>query len=84
MILGRMIEYYRRKDTELLEKALLNVDLTKCSNILEIRHICETEYLTSALIHLLTNLFDKENEVSNYYLSYRIQFVFSYFALYLT
>ena len=58
-----MIEYYRRKDTDLLEKALLNVDLTNCPNILEIRHICETEYLTSALIHLLTNLFDEENEV---------------------
>jgi hypothetical protein len=63
MILSRMMEYYRRKDTDLLEKAILNIDLNSCPNILEVRHVCETEYLTSALIHILTNLFDADNEV---------------------
>ena len=63
-IMSRLIDYYRAKDIELLEKSLLNLDLTSCSNILEIRHICETEFLTSALIHILTNLFDKDNDVN--------------------
>lgn len=57
-ILIRLIGYYRQKDVELLEKSILNLELTKYSNLLEVRHICETEFLTSALIHLLTNLFD--------------------------
>ena len=58
-----MIEYYRQKDLELLEKILLNLNLSKYKDILEVRHICETEFLTSALIHILTNLFDNDNEV---------------------
>lgn len=62
-ILVRMLEFYRQKDPELLEKVLLNLDLSRYKNILEVRHICESEYLTSALIHILTNLFDKDNEV---------------------
>jgi hypothetical protein len=63
-ILNRLIEYYRQKDLELLEKILLNLNLSKYKDILEVRHICETEFLTSALIHILTNLFDNDNEVS--------------------
>ena len=62
-ILVRLIEYYRQKDVELLEKILLNLNLSKYRNILEVRHICESEFLTSALIHILTNLFDNDNEV---------------------
>lgn len=62
-ILNRLIEYYRQKDLELLEKILLNLNLSKYKDILEVRHICETEFLTSALIHILTNLFDNDNEV---------------------
>ena len=62
-ILNRIIEYYRQKDLELLEKVLLNLNLSKYKNILEVRHICETEFLTSALIHILTNLFDNDDEV---------------------
>jgi transcriptional regulator of met regulon len=58
-----LIEYYRQKDVELLEKILLNLNLSKYRNILEVRHICESEFLTSALIHILTNLFDNDNEV---------------------
>jgi hypothetical protein len=58
-----LIEYYRQKDLELLEKILLNLNLSKYKDILEVRHICETEFLTSALIHILTNLFDNDNEV---------------------
>ena len=61
-ILVRLIEYYRQKDVELLEKILLNLNLAKYKNILEVRHICETEFLTSALIHILTNLFDNDEE----------------------
>jgi len=57
-----LIEYYRQKDVELLEKILLNLNLAKYKNILEVRHICETEFLTSALIHILTNLFDNDEE----------------------
>ena len=64
-ILVRLIEFYRQKDVEVLEKILLNLNLSKYKNILEVRHICETEFLTSALIHILTNLFDKDNEVRN-------------------
>ncbi len=63
-ILVRLIGFYRQKDTEILEKALLNLDLSRYRNILEVRHICETEFLTSALIHILTNLFDKDSEVN--------------------
>jgi hypothetical protein len=48
---------------ELLEKILLNLNLSKYKNILEVRHICEQEFLTSALIHILTNLFDNDDEV---------------------
>ena len=65
-ILNRLIEYYRQKDLELLEKILLNLNLSKYKDILEVRHICETEFLTSALIHILTNLFDNDNEVRRY------------------
>ena len=66
-ILVRLIGFYRQKDTEILEKALLNLDLSRYRNILEVRHICETEFLTSALIHILTNLFDKDSEVNQIY-----------------
>jgi hypothetical protein len=71
-ILTRLIEYYRQKDVDLLEKSLLNVDLASYNNILEIRHICETEFMTSALIHILTNIFDKENDVSILMINYLV------------
>ena len=60
-ILQRIIDYYRLSDTELLEKAILNLDLSRYSHALQVRHICEEEYLSSALIHLLTTLFDDEH-----------------------
>jgi len=47
----------------LLEKTLLNIDLGKYACLLEVRHICETELLTSALIHILINEFDDDREV---------------------
>jgi len=82
-----MFDYYRLKDTDLLEKALLNIDLSKYPSLLEIRHICETEYLSSALVYLLTNLFDsKDEEVSlfNYYHRiFRIQYASSCSAHYI-
>lgn len=59
-ILQRLIEFYRAKDVELLEKAILNINFTKYSNVEAVRHICEEEYLSSALIHLLTTLFDDD------------------------
>ena len=55
-----MIEFYRQTDVELLEKAILNLNLTKYPYASHVRHICEEEYLSSALIHLLTTLFDDE------------------------
>ena len=48
---------------ELLEKIMLNLNLAKYKNILEVRQICETDFLTSALIHILTNLFDNDEEI---------------------
>lgn len=59
-ILTRLIEFYRQTDVELLEKAILNLDLSKYPYAEHVRHICEEEYLSSALIHLLTTLFDDE------------------------
>ena len=32
---------------------------------LEVRHICEEEFLTSALIHILTTIFDKDKNMEN-------------------
>jgi hypothetical protein len=80
-ILVRMIGFYQQKDPELLEKVLLNIDLSKYQSILEVRHICETEFLTSALIHILTNLFDKDSEVRYYKVNdCRILYVCNFFA----
>lgn len=66
-ILSRLIDFYRQKDVELLEKAILNLDLKKFPGIEKVRHICEEEFLSSALIHLLTTLFDgeRDQDVSN-------------------
>ena len=50
----RLIEFYRQTDVELLEKAILNLNLTKYTYAEQVRHIAEEEYLSSALIHLLT------------------------------
>ena len=58
-ILTRLIEYYRQTDVELLEKAILNLNLTKYPYAEQVRHMAEEEYLSSALIHLLT-MFDDE------------------------
>jgi hypothetical protein len=59
-ILDRLISFYRNKDSELLEKAILNLDLSKYPDALNVRHVCEEEFLSSALIHLLTTLFEEE------------------------
>ena len=56
----RLIEFYRQTDVELLEKAILNLNLSQYPYAEHVRHICEEEYLSSALIHLLTTLFDDE------------------------
>jgi len=61
-ILTRLIDFYRQKDVELLEKAILNLDLKKFPGVEKVRHICEEEFLSSALIHLLTTLFDGERD----------------------
>lgn len=50
---------------ELLEKSILNLNLSKYPNNLEIRHICEEELLSSALIHMLTTIFDKDRNMEN-------------------
>ena len=60
-ILHRLIDFYRYTDVELLEKAILNLNLSAYPDVQHIRFICEEEYLSSALIHLLTTLFDDES-----------------------
>ena len=47
-----------------LEKAILNLNLSKYPNVVQVRHICEEEFLSSALIHLLTTLFDDEKDTN--------------------
>ena len=64
-ILTRIIQYYRQKDVELLEKSILNLNLSKYPSNLEVRHICEEELLSSALIHMLTTIFDKDKNMEN-------------------
>lgn len=61
-ILDRLISFYYNKDVELLEKAILNLNLSKYPDVLSVRQICEQEFLSSALIHLLTTLFDEEDD----------------------
>ncbi len=62
-ILDRLISFYRSKDVELLEKAILNFDLSKYPDSQSVRMICEEEFLSSALIHLLTTLFEEEQDM---------------------
>jgi hypothetical protein len=57
-----LIDFYRQKDVELLEKAILNLNLKKYPNVEKIKHICEEEFLSSALIHLLTTLFNGDRD----------------------
>lgn len=64
-ILTRIIQYYRQKDVELLEKSLLNLNLNHYASNLEVRHICEEEFLTSALICMLMTIFDKDKNMEN-------------------
>ena len=54
----RLIDFYRQTDVELLEKAILNLNLSQYKDAENVRLICEEEFLSSALIHLLTTLFD--------------------------
>ena len=63
-ILQRLIDFYRQTDVELLEKAILNLNLSKYPNVVQVRHICEEEFLSSALIHLLTTLFDDDKDTN--------------------
>ena len=57
-ILQRLIEFYRQTDVELLEKSILNLNLSVYPDVEHVRHICEEEFLSSALIHLLTTILD--------------------------
>ena len=50
---------------ELLEKSLLNLNLIHYPNNLEVRHICEEEFLSSALICMLMTIFDKDRNMEN-------------------
>jgi hypothetical protein len=49
----------------LLEKSILNLNLNHYPNNLEVRHICEEELLSSALIHMLITIFDKDKNMEN-------------------
>ncbi len=53
-LIERILSLYRSKDVELLEKAILNLNLAKYRQAAEVRVLCEEEFLSSALIHLLT------------------------------
>lgn len=64
-ILTRIIQYYRQKDVELLEKSILNLNLNNYPNNLEVRHICEEEFLSSALINMLMTIFDRDKNMEN-------------------
>lgn len=64
-ILNRIIQYYKQKDLELLEKALLNLNLNHFPKNLEVRHICEEGFLTSALICMLMTIFDNDKNMEN-------------------
>jgi len=64
-ILARIIQYYRQKDAELLEKSILNLNLNHYPNNLEITHICEAELLSSALIHMLLTIYDNDKNMEN-------------------
>jgi hypothetical protein len=46
----------------MLEQALLNLNLSKYPKKEDIRQICDEELLSSALIHVLTTIFQDENE----------------------
>ena len=61
-ILEKLIRFYRQKDIQLLEQAILNLELTKYPGIEEARFICEEEQLSSAYIHVLTTIFNDEKE----------------------
>ena len=61
-ILERLIDFYRQTDVELLEKTILNLNWSKYPNVVQVRHICEEEFLSSALLHLLTTLFDDDKD----------------------
>ena len=53
-LLQRILILYRQKDSELFEKAILNLSLKTYPHIDEVRLMCEELFLSSALIHLLT------------------------------
>jgi hypothetical protein len=47
----------------LLEKVILNLDLTHYPDSQSVRIICEEELLSSALIHLLATLFEEKQDL---------------------
>jgi hypothetical protein len=61
-ILERLIILYRQKDVDLLEKAIMNLNLVGYPKCDEVKLICEEEFLSSALIHLLTTVIEDEKE----------------------
>lgn len=61
-ILDKIINYFRRKDVQMLEQAILNLSLNKYPRKEELRQVCEEECLSSALIHVMTTIFQDENE----------------------
>jgi hypothetical protein len=47
---------------DLLEKAIMNLNLVGYPKCDEVKLICEEEFLSSALIHLLTTVIEDEKE----------------------
>lgn len=57
LILDKIINYFRKKDLQQLEQAILNLSLNKYPKKEELRQVCEEECLSSALIHVMTTIF---------------------------
>lgn len=64
-ILTRIFQYYRQKDVELLEKAIMNLNLTKYSQTIDWATNCERDFLTSALICMLMTIYDNDQFMEN-------------------
>lgn len=61
-ILTRMFDYYRNKDVELLEKAILNLNLSRYKDelLIDWASKCEDDLLTSALICLKMTIYERD------------------------
>jgi len=64
VILHRMLDYYYQNDADLYEKSIMNLNMGSFSAALEVLHVCESNFLTSGMLYMLTTMYDKDEEVS--------------------